>query len=197
MELLADDLAALMEHLGLEQVLLGGLSMGGYAALAFLRKYPQRVRALLLADTRPQADTPEGRQAREGLARLALEKGCGAVADFMLPRLLGKTSLEQRPELAVRVRGIIEGTAPAAIAAASRGMACRPDSSAMLGSIRCPTLVVSGTEDLLTTPEAAAEWAREVPGAKRVDIAAAGHLSALEQPEAFNQAVRDFFFRSA
>jgi len=196
MELLADDLAAMLEHLGIGRALLGGLSMGGYVALAFLRKYPQQVQALLLADTRPQSDTTEGRQAREEMALLAAEKGSAAVAAVMLPRLLGKTALEGRPDLATRVRGVIESTSPAAVAAASRGMACRPDSTGMLASIGCPVLVVTGEEDILTTPQAAAEWAARIPGAQTVTIASAGHLSALEQPEAFNQAMRAFLFRS-
>jgi 3-oxoadipate enol-lactonase len=192
MELLADDLAALLEHVGLERIVLGGLSMGGYVALAFIRKYPRQVQALLLADTRPQADTLEGRQAREELALLATGKGSSAVAESMLPRLLGRTTLENRPNLVTHVRQLIEHTTPAAIAAASRGMACRSDSTGMLGAIHCPVLVISGEEDVLTTPQAAAAWAKEIPGAQLVTLKSAGHLSALEQPEAFNQAALAF-----
>jgi len=192
MDLLADDLAALLEYLELERVILGGLSMGGYVAMAFLRTCPARVRAFILADTRPQADTPEGRQAREDMAILALTHGSSAVADQMLPKLLGRTALQTRPDLVNQVRAMVESTSPAAIAAASRGMAQRLESIDMLRLISCPVLVVSGEEDILTTAQAAESWAREIPGAGTKVLHGAGHLASLEQPQAFNELVKRF-----
>ena len=192
MELLADDLAALLDHLELEQIVLGGLSMGGYVTLAFLRNYGRRVKALVLADTRPQADTPEARQAREELAVLVRQQGSSAVAEQMLPRLLGQTTFRKRPELAIQVRRMIESISPMAIAAASRGMARRTESTDLLSGISCPVLVISGEEDILTTPQAADSWAKAIPNVSLVTIPAAGHLASLEQPEAFNAHLKTF-----
>jgi 3-oxoadipate enol-lactonase len=166
--------------------------MGGYVALAFLRNYGGRIKALVLSDTRPQADTPEGCQAREELAVLVMQQGSSAVAEQMLPRLLGPTTFQKRPELAIQVRRMVESISPAAIAAASRGMARRAESSDLLSRVSCPVLVISGDEDILTTPQAAEAWAKAIPNVSVNTIPAAGHLASLEQPEAFNACLITF-----
>jgi pimeloyl-ACP methyl ester carboxylesterase len=192
MELFADDVAALMDSLGIEQAVLCGLSMGGYAAFAFLRKYPQRVFGLILADTRPGADTAEAQANRENVARIAETQGTAAIADLQVPRLLSEYTRQHHPEVVIRVRQMIEAATVQGIAAASRGMARRADSTALLASIACPTLVIVGEQDALTPPSVAQEYAAQIPGAQLVVITNAGHLSNLEQPEAFLQAVRGF-----
>ena len=148
----ADDLAALLDHLGLERAAVAGLSMGGYISFALWRRHRGRVAALILADTRAGADSEEGRQGREQNARLAEERGPGALAEQMLPKLLsGNAPAALHDEL----RHIIEGNDRAGIAAALRAMAARPDSTALLPSIDVPTLVIVGTEDALTPPSEA------------------------------------------
>lgn len=192
MELFAEDVAALMDSLGIQKAALCGLSMGGYAAFAFLRAYPERLAGLILADTRPGADTPEARANREQVARLAETEGSGAIADLQIPRLLADATREQHPEVEARVRQWIQAATPKGIAAASRGMALRLDSSDLLANIPCPTLVIVGEQDMLTPPSIAQEYAAPIPDARMVVIPQAGHLSNLEQPELFLAALRDF-----
>ncbi len=132
MELLADDVAGLMDALGMPQAVLCGLSMGGYVAFAFLRKYPQRLAGLILADTRPGADTEEGKANRAQVARLAEAQGPQAIADLQLPKLISASTRQQRPQVAASVRHMIAVATPLGIAAAARGMALRPDSTDLL-----------------------------------------------------------------
>ena len=192
MELYADDVAALMDSLGIQQAVICGLSMGGYAAFAFLRKYPKRACGLILADTRPGADTPEAQVNRENLARIAETQGAGAIADLQIPRLLSEYALQYHPEVEMLVRQMIASATVQGIAAASRGMAQRVDSTDLLAQISCPTLVIVGEQDVLTPPGLAQEYAAQIPNAQLAIITNAGHLSNLEQPEAFLQAVRGF-----
>jgi 3-oxoadipate enol-lactonase len=192
MVMLADDVAGLMDHLGIQQAVLCGLSMGGYAAFAFAHKYPERLSGLILADTRPGDDPPEGRANREQLARLAESQGNGAVADLQVPRLLSDYTRQHHPEVEARVRQLIDSASPQGIAAASRGMAVRPNSSKLLPTIHCPTLVIVGEQDAVTPPQVAEEYAAQIPGGSVVVIPNAGHLSNLEQPVSFIQALRQF-----
>lgn len=192
MEMFADDVAGLMDALGMQDAVLCGLSMGGYATFAFLRKYPRRVRGLILADTRPGADTAEARANRENVARIAEMQGTGVIADMQVPRLLSAYTRQQYPEVEARVRQLINAATPQGIVAASRGMAQRADSTDVLATITCPTLVIVGEQDELTPPSVAQDYAAQIPGAQFASIALAGHLSNLEQPEAFLQAVSGF-----
>ena len=192
MVMLADDIAGLMDVLGIRQAILCGLSMGGYVAFAFARKYPQRLRGLILADTRPGDDPPEARANREKVAQLAESQGTGAIADLQLPRLISDYTRQHHPEVGPRVRQLIEAATPQGIAAASRGMAVRGDSSDLLAEIRCPTLVIAGEEDALISPQSARDYAACIPGAQFVLIPHAGHLSNLEQPQVFIQTIRQF-----
>jgi 3-oxoadipate enol-lactonase len=195
MEFFADCLAGLMDKLGMQAAILCGLSMGGYAAFAFLRKYPRRVAGLILSDTRPEADTPEGRANRENVARIAETEGTEAIANLQIPRVLSEYTRQHHPQVELRVRQMINATTPRGIAAASRGMAQRADSTDLLAGISCPTLVVVGEQDVLTPPSVAQSYAARIPGAQFITIPNAGHLSNLEQPEAFLQGI-DGFLRS-
>ncbi|MBV9232125.1 MAG: alpha/beta fold hydrolase [Chloroflexi bacterium] len=192
MELFADDVARLMDNLGMQQAILCGLSMGGYAALAFLRKYPQRITGLILADTRPGADNEEGKATREKVALLAESQGTEAIADLQLPRLISDYTRQHHPEVETRVRQMINAASPSGIAAASRGMAQRLDSTDLLATIACPTLVIVGEQDVLTPPAVAQNYATKIPGTQLAVIPHSGHLSNLEQPEAFLAALRSF-----
>jgi pimeloyl-ACP methyl ester carboxylesterase len=192
MELFANDVAGVMDALGIEKAILCGLSMGGYAAFAFLRKYPQRLHGLILADTRPGADSEEAKANRENVARIAETQGSAAIADLQLPRLISDYTRQNAPEVELRIRQMIEAATPQGIAAASLGMAQRADSTDLLAEIICPTLVVVGEQDALTPPNAAQDYAARIPNAQFVVIPRAGHLSNLEQPEAFLQAIRNF-----
>jgi 3-oxoadipate enol-lactonase len=192
MELFADDVAGLMDTLGMRQAILCGLSMGGYAALAFLHKYPQRLSGLILADTRPGTDTEEAKVNRERVARLAETRGNGAIADLQVPKLISDYTRQDHPEVGVQIRRMIATATPSGIAAASRGMAQRADLTHLLPTISFPTLVVVGELDAVTPPDVAREYAAKIPGAQVAIIPHAGHLSNLEQPENFFEVVRSF-----
>jgi 3-oxoadipate enol-lactonase len=192
MEMFADTVAGLMDTLGMQAAILCGLSMGGYAAFAFLRKYPQRVKGLIFADTRPGEDTPEGKANREHVAQLAETHGTTAIADLQVPKLLADETRQNQPEVELRVRQMIDAATVQGIAAASRGMAQRIDANDLLASINCPTQVIVGDMDALTPPNVAQEYASQIPNAQFVVIPHAGHLSNLEQPDAFLQALNSF-----
>lgn len=192
MDQFADDVVGLLDHLSLPRAVLIGLSMGGYILFAFQRKYAERVQALVLADTRAQADTEEGRLNRFALAQVAYREGAGAVAEAMLPRLLSAASLQGRPDLVAQVRAIITSNQVSGIAGDLMAMAERPDSVPILKQTACPTLVIVGEADQATPPADARLMADAIPGASLGIILGAGHLANLEQPEAFNRAVISF-----
>src|SRR5205085_3830571 len=147
---------------------------------------------LILADTRPGADTAEGRANRESVARLAESQGTGAIADLQIPNLISEYTRQQHPEVEARIRQMIDAATPQGIAAASRGMAQRADSSDLLPTITCPTLVLAGEQDALIPASTQQDYAAKIPGAQFSIIPNAGHLSNLEQPAAFLQALRGF-----
>jgi pimeloyl-ACP methyl ester carboxylesterase len=188
----ADDLAALMDFLGIERAVICGLSMGGYAALSFLRTYADRLEALILADTRATADTDEGRRNRLAMTALVREDGPTAIVEQMTSRLLGAKSLRNNPGAVQRVRKMIEANRSEGIARALLGMAARPDSTALLSEIRCPTLIVVGQDDILTPPSESEAMAREIAGSKLAIIPGVGHLPNIEAPEEFNRILAEF-----
>jgi pimeloyl-ACP methyl ester carboxylesterase len=192
MERLAEDVRGLLDALGLERIVLGGLSMGGYVAFAFYRRWPERVAALILADTRASADTEEGRKARYETAGVAEREGSGAIAERMLPKLLAPATHERQPELVAAVRSMILEATPSGIARALRGMAARASAFDLFPLIKCPTLILVGEHDVLTPPADSEAMAKEIPGSTLVKIPAAGHLSNLEQAEAFNRNLQEF-----
>jgi pimeloyl-ACP methyl ester carboxylesterase len=192
MDQMAADVRELMSALEIDRAVLVGLSMGGYIALAFCRNYPNAVRALVLADTRAGADTREARERRLKSAEKAEREGSHAIADDMIPLLLGKTSLERRPSVVQRVRSMIEANSANGIAGAQRGMAQRRDSTDVLSEITCPALVVVGSEDTLTPIEEAKSLARGIRDARLRVIEEAGHLPSLECPEQFNSVLIEF-----
>ncbi len=189
MDLLAQDIRALLQHLRIERAAVAGLSMGGYLAFELYRQAPSLFRGLALCDTRAGADTEEGKANREKFARTAIEKGLSWVADEMIPKLLRP---DPDPAVVKEVRSLILGGTPAGVAAAQRGTARRPDSTETLGKISCPTLVIVGAQDQLTPPGESEKMAKAVKGAKLVKVPNAGHLSNIENPDAFNKAFVEF-----
>jgi 3-oxoadipate enol-lactonase len=188
----AGDVIDLLDALHIKQAVVGGLSLGGYVAFALLRLAARYVQGLILADTRPQADTPEGVAARVRMLQLVHEKGPSAVADEMIPKLLGETTRRAGPGVEDHVRSLVLANSTDAIAGAIRALMSRPDSTPLLASIHVPTLVVVGEEDTVTPPALSEEMHRSIAGSQLVRIPHAGHLSNLEQPESFNAALAAF-----
>ena len=188
----AGDVVDLLDALHVDEAVIGGLSIGGYIAFAVLRHAARYVHALVLADTRSQADSPQAVEGRRGMLRLVHEKGPPAVADEMLPKLLGETTRRNRPEIVDEVRALVLSNSTAAIAGAVQALMTRPDSTPLLATIHVPTLILVGAEDTVTPPSAAEEMHRAIAGSELVRIPDAGHLSNLEQPEAFDAALARF-----
>jgi 3-oxoadipate enol-lactonase len=191
----AGDIIDLLDALHVEQAVIGGLSMGGYVTFALLRNAASYFQGLVLADTKPQADTPEGVQARQRMLTLVREQGPGAVADEMLPKLLGESTRRQRPDLVEEVRAIVLSNGAETIAGAITAMMTRPDSTPLLSTIKLPTLVVVGEEDTLTPPQLSLDMHNAISGSELVRIPGAGHMPNLEQPALFNEALITFLNR--
>ena len=192
MERIADDGAALLDLLGIERAVVGGCSMGGYAALAFVRRHPHRLRGLVLLDSRASADTEEAKAGRVALAEKVLAEGAPAAAEAFLPKLVGETTRRERPELVAFLRERILGASPQGIANALHGLAARADSRETLAAIRVPALVLVGAEDVITPPAGSTAMAAAIPKARLEVVAAAGHLANLESPAAVSAALLSF-----
>lgn len=192
MDAYAEDLKAMLDERKIERVVLCGLSMGGYVAMAFLARWPERVEALILANTRANADSEEGRKGREQTAVQALEKGMAVMARGMVPKLLSPQVRRTRPELYKSVERMIAETRPEATAAAARGMALRPDRSAWLATQSLPTLIITSEGDELMPMETSTAMAKAIPNSSLAIIPQAGHLSNVERPDEFNNAIREF-----
>jgi pimeloyl-ACP methyl ester carboxylesterase len=192
LDVMADDVAETLDAEGVDRVVIGGQSMGGYVAMAFCRRHPRRVRGLILADTKASADSEAARENRERIAREVERDGTGVLLRDVLTGLVGPTTRERRPMVYGRVRGLVQAAPPGAVAWASRAMAGRPDSFDTLRALRAPALVIVGEEDRLSPLADAEAMAMTVSDSRLVRIDRAGHLSAIEQPEAFNRAVAAF-----
>jgi len=183
----ADDLMRLLDQLELQQVVLGGLSMGGYVAMAFLRRHPERVRGLILANTKATADAEAAAEKREAIAAGVLAAGSSALLlDEVFPKLLGAATLDDRPEVVAEVRDQVTQAPPAAVAWAQRAMAVRPDSLDTLRAVTVPALVIAGDDDQLMPLTEAEAMVEALPKGRLARIPGAGHLSAIEDPTAFN-----------
>jgi pimeloyl-ACP methyl ester carboxylesterase len=188
----ADDVAALMDALGVPRAAVCGCSMGGYAAFAMLRRVPGRVSGLLLAATRATADSEAARGSRAAMLEQLDREGPPAVAAGMRPKLVGAASRSERPGVLAAIDSLMGRATARGIGFAVARMLNRPDATADLAAFRGPVCVVVGEEDTLTPPPEAASMAALVPGAALVTIPRAGHLSNLEAPEDFNAAMRDW-----
>lgn len=193
MDLLADDCKLVLDELKIHQpAIVCGLSMGGYVTFALYQKYPQIFSGIILTSTRPGPDSPEGKANRQASIKNALERGSVFIADGMLQKIVSSYTLSTNPELVGKIRAIMAKTSVQGVVGALQGMMERPDSTPMLPEIRCPVLVIHGIDDQLIPLEEAERIHQLIPNSKLVKIPQAGHLPCLEQPETFNQAVRDF-----
>jgi len=195
MERIADDAAGLLDHLQIGAATVCGLSMGGYAAFAFVRNHSTRLRGLVLADTKASADSDQARRVRAEQADKVRKEGTAAIVDSVLPKLLGKTTHETRPTVVARVRELILPNPPRGVTDALAGLAARADSTPTLRQIRVPTLVVCGEEDAITPPAEAEALQAGIAGSALEMIPKAGHLSNLEAPDAFNRVLEAFLRR--
>ena len=188
----ADWLATLFDHLALERVMLGGLSMGGYLCFAFWRRHARRVRALVLADTRAGADDQEGKAKRTAMQDLAREQGAGAVAERMIAGMVGKSTREGRPDVVATLDAMMRRARVPAIVDALTVLRERPDSTMTLATIDVPTLIVCGEEDALTPARESEAMHAAIRGSRLELIPRAGHASNLEDPATFNRLLSSF-----
>lgn len=185
---MADDVAALMDDLGIAKATVGGLSMGGYVSLAFAARHRDRLEGLILADTRAAADSDAARAGRAEALALVQSHGVAVFVERQLAVLLSPAASEAVRD---RVRAIGRQT-PDAVCAGIRALRDRPDRRSELASIACPTLVIVGSDDKISAREEMAEIAGAIPGARLAEIAGAGHLSNLEKPAEFVAAIANF-----
>jgi 3-oxoadipate enol-lactonase len=188
----AHDLDDLAHHLGLRHFVLGGLSMGGYAVFAYLRLNPSRVKGIILADTKSGADTPQAQSGRQKMLDVVASKGVDAVADEMVPKLLGATTQRADPTLALKVRAMIQGNSAEGVSRAIQRLRDRPDATPQLARTAIPALVIVGEDDGITPVADARAMASALPEATLVVLPRAGHLSNLEASAAFQGALVPF-----
>lgn len=181
---------SLLDERGIDRAILAGVSMGGYVCLAAAALAPERLAGLILIDTRETADTAEARQGRFDTIDKVRENGSTQfVVDAMLPKMVTPNATAA---LRGRVREIMESASPHGVIAASRAMAERRDSTALLPGLKLPALVIVGEDDPITTPADAKRMAAALPDATLLILPGASHLSNMEQPDAFNEAVSQF-----
>lgn len=192
MEQLAGDVLSLLDELKVEKAILAGFSMGGYVAFSLLRQAPNRFKALVLANTRADADAVQGQINRMKMSASILEKGADAAKEAMLPKMFTEQTAHERPELVQKLSNWMSAMKPIGLVHACISMAFRQNSVPMLPSIQIPTLVIAGQQDQITPPELMKGMASEIPNSQFVEIEGASHLCPVEQPEAFNQALLAF-----
>ena len=189
---LADDLYVLLEDLGAIPCVLGGLSMGGYVALSYVKKYPTSLRGLMLIDTRAEGDSAQGKEARMKMVEAVRAGGSKAAADQMEPKMLAPDTLKAGGRVVRDLRTIMEACPPKTIENALLAMRDREDHTGDLPSIPVPTLIVVGEADAITPPATAQAMQREISNSQLEVIPGAGHLAPMEQPEHVSRAIRGF-----
>ena len=188
----ADDLAAFIGVLGIDRVVVCGVSMGGYAALSMWRRHAPLLRALILTSTRATADSPEAREKRARLITFVREHGVEELAGRQLKSMVGETTFNSRPDVREALRLLMAGAPADGVIGALEAMAARSDSTDLLAGISVPTLVVSGSEDTFTPPDEVRGLAQAIPGARLEVIQGAGHVCCYERPAAYNHVVGEF-----
>ena len=188
----ADVVATLLAEMNIPKAVVGGLSMGGYVALAFARKHADKLSGLILADTRAGQDDTIAQANRTKAVALVNEKGSAALFEGMVPKVLCDATRDGKPEIVKRMKSIAAGQRAVSVAAALAALRDRPDANPGLKAIAVPTLVLVGEYDAVTPPLAAANLSAQIRACKLVHIPDAGHLSNVENPDVFNAAVRAF-----
>ena len=189
----AEEVKQLMDQLHISKAIVGGESMGGYIALAFLDKYPNKIEGLILSDTQSIADSPEAKTKREAQALDVLEHGTAGFINGFMPKALSSNVSEQ---LKISLRHILEAQPATAMASALRGMALRSDTGTLLANSSLPVLIITGDQDALISPQQSENMRKLAKNSQLTVIANAGHLSSLEQPAQWNQAVIDMFYKN-
>ncbi len=191
---MADDVIETLDALQLtEPIHLGGLSMGGYIALSIAQRYPERLKALMLINTRAAADAPEAAAKREEQAREIEASGTTEpIIAAMLPKLFAESTVQTHPELVKRLHTHMSHTPPRAVVGTLRGLAARPDRTALLPRITIPTLVIAGLEDAVVPIAEARAMAAAIPQSHFVAVPHAGHLAPLENHQATDAAILGF-----
>jgi pimeloyl-ACP methyl ester carboxylesterase len=188
----ATDLLKLLNDRGIEKVIVAGLSMGGYVALSFLEKYPDRVRALILCNTRAEADDEAGRKKRYEVVEKAMNGGVPVIARELLPKMLAERTKNEQPEEVRKLEEMMLRQPPEAIAAASKAMATRKDQREFLRSIKIPVLIITGDQDPIMPLPTSELMHTSIIGSEMNVLKDAAHLSNIDRPAEFNAAVRDF-----
>jgi 3-oxoadipate enol-lactonase len=192
LDIFARDIAGLIDHLGLDQIVLGGLSMGGQIVMEFYRLFANRVRGLVLADTFPSAETEHGKKVRNDLADRLLREGMAGYSDEVLPKMVTPYNIEALPAVAEHVLSMMRSTPADGAAAALRGRAERPDYVDMLGQVAVPALVVVGADDEFTPVTDARFMHDRLPDSTLVVVDGAGHMPNLERETNFNRVLQAF-----
>jgi 3-oxoadipate enol-lactonase len=188
----ADDVVGVLDTLGIERAVIAGLSMGGYVAFALWRRHRDRVRALVLADTRAVADTIEVVERRRELIEAAEERGATAVANMQIAGLVGRTTRDKRPDIYDAMHRMIAQASVSGIIGATEALIARPDSTPTLSTIDVPTLIIVGEEDVITPLKDARRMQAAIAGSHLEVLKGAGHLSNVERPAAFNTVMTEF-----
>ena len=197
MEKHAADVARVLDHKEVGRAAVVGVSIGGYVLFEFWRKYRERVNALVLCNTKAQADTPEARAGRLQAAAGVIERGTEPFFESMIPKLMGKTTRDTRPDLVEGALRMMRTMSPEDVAMVQRGMAERQDSVETLKTINVPTMLVTGDEDILTGVAEAELMRQNISGSQIKVIAKAGHYSPWEQPEEVGKLLRQFLDKGA
>jgi pimeloyl-ACP methyl ester carboxylesterase len=174
---------------------LGGLSMGGYVALAYERQYAATLRGLMLIDTRASADTPEGRAGRDAMIEIAKTQGSVAIADKMLPKMLAGGNVDTRADVVHDLKAIMDACPAQTIQYALAAMRDRLDYTPTLPKIAAPTLVIAGESDVLVPPAQSQEMQKSIPGSTLAVITGAGHMAPMEQPQQVSRAMQQFLIK--
>lgn len=192
MDLFADDIAKTLDDIGADQVDVCGLSMGGYVAFAMWRRHRDRIRSLILADTKAGADSDEAKAGREKVAAMLREKGeegLEQLANDLVPKLTAPGASE---DVVAHLRRMILSTPPEVAAADALAMRDRPDSTPDLADIAVPTLWIQGEQDALMPPDAVRGDAAQIPGCRFETVPNGGHVSPMENPDAVNKLITAF-----
>jgi 3-oxoadipate enol-lactonase len=188
----AGQVVDLLDSLRVHEAVVAGLSMGGYVAFAMLRHAVRYLQGLILCDTRADADAPQAVEGRRKMQALVHEKGQAAIADEMLPKLLGDTTRRTRPKTVEEVRSLVLASSTESITGSLNALMTRPDSTPLLASIHCPVQIIVGEEDTATPRPLSETMHQRIAGSDLAVIPQAGHLSSIEQPQVFNETVARF-----
>ncbi len=193
MEMFVDDLLALMDHLKISSAVLCGLSLGGYIALRFAEKFPDRLKGLVLCNTRSEADTNEGKLNRaESIKTIKSEGGLSAYAKKFIPNTLSSETKRDHPEVLDLLNKLMVSQSPLGVCGAQLAMISRTDTTEFVSHISCPSLVIHGEEDALIPINQAEKMSQRIPNCRLVALSKTGHISNLENPKLFNQALFEF-----